>query len=121
MPIEIAGQECPVRRPALRCYEAAFLLQEPVAVTRNRLRRGERLQARRVSDEEIVARGALPVSSVARGRGVRPTILAKHERVAGNPMAIELLRSLVAGQFRAPNAASIDKQPPPLDSRLHRL
>jgi hypothetical protein len=121
MPIEIAGQPCLVRHPILSLHEAAFLLQEPEVGTRNRFRRGERLSARGLSDEEVVETGALPNCGAGRSRAVRPAILARHPKVAGNPMAIELLRALVSGRFRAPKATSAKALPPALDRRIHRL
>jgi hypothetical protein len=121
MPISIAGRPCEVRRPVLRIYEAAFLLQESEEATRNRVRRGERLSRRGFSDEEVVARGALPNCGGGGPRQIRPTILGLDPAIADNPMAAELLRSLVSGHFRAPKAASAKALPASLDQRIHRL
>lgn len=121
MAISIAGRPCEVRRPALRIYEAAFLLQESEEATRNRVRRGERLSRRGLSDEDVVARGALPNCGGSGRRQIRPTILGLLPEIADNPMASELLRSLVAGRFRVPKAVAPKALPPCLDQRIHRL
>lgn len=74
-----------------------------------------------LSDEVIVATGALPISFAGRAWGVRPQILAMHPRVAARPLALSLLQAIVEGRFRAPKAASPAEYPPSLMSRMHRI
>lgn len=54
----------------------------------------------------------IPVWKAGRARGVRPTILAQFDRVAGSPVALETLRRIVEGTLRAPRAASHHDVPP---------
>jgi hypothetical protein len=121
MAISIAGRSCEVRRPTLMVYEAAYLLQEPEQATRNRVRRGERLTRLGLSDEQVVGNGALPNCGGTGRRQIRPAILGLLPEIADNPMASELLRSVVAGRFRVPKAVSPKALPPCLDQRIHRL
>jgi hypothetical protein len=121
VPIQIGDRACNLRRPVLRRHEVAFFLECPENEVRNMQRRGERLRARGLNDEEIVARGALPVSKAGRAWGVRPQSLALQERVASRPLALEMLRSLVSGCLRVPKAAESDQLPPALIERSNRL
>lgn len=86
------------------------------------MRRGERLQEQGRSDEEVVARGALPTCSTGgRARGIRPLILAEHELVADSPLALAALADLVEDRLRSPRAQAPDQTPPAVVDRAHLL
>jgi hypothetical protein len=118
----IGNRDVPVRHPSLRPYEVAFVLSETEAHVRNLLKRGERLQAAGVPDEDIVQlHGALPVDRLVTGRRcVAASVVALHGKAHG-PAASRMLAGLVEDRIRAPRASRPTELPPsPLD-RLHLL
>jgi hypothetical protein len=120
--MRIGTRDVSVRRPTLRPYEVAFVLGESEAHIRNLLKRGERLQAAGVSDQDIVElHGALPVDRTVTGRRcVAASVVAVHEKAQG-PAASQMLAGLVEDRIRAARASRPTELPPsPLD-RLHLL
>ena len=108
-------------RPALSQHEAAFAMRVSQDQVSNMLDRGQRLRARGVADEEIVARGALPVSMLGSRRGVSPSMLALTPRVAQDPLALRAVGLFMEGRLRAPRAATTSQLPPDLTSYLDLL
>lgn len=111
-----------MRRPILRQHEVAFVMEVAEADVRNMLRRGQRLQDRGMTDEAVVETGALPTCPTGtRLRGIRPLLVAQHERVAGHPLREAALRAICSGVLRAPRAQRTTDLPPAILDRLHNL
>lgn len=111
-----------MRHPVFSQREAAFVLECSEAEVRNMQRRGERMQAKGLTDEEVVDRGALPVCETGdRRRGARPLMLARHHRVRDNKLREAALRAIASGRMRAPRAAKPSEAPPAILDRFHLL
>ena len=116
--IALGRASCQLLRPVLRRHEVAFVAQLTEKDVRNLFRRGERLQERGVSVDDIVRLGALPVSMAGSARGASPAAVAAHPRVADSPLALAMLRALVSGRLRAPRAEAPDQLPAAPDREM---
>ena len=122
MPTQRLGNRIYVEvRPAITRRDAAFAMHRSEDYVANMLDRGVRLRAKGFSDEEIVERGALPVSMVGSRRGVSPSMLALTTRVADSPLALRAVGLCMEGRFRAPRAPSTKQLPPHLTEYLDLL
>ena len=115
---QLGNQTYTVRKLVLRRHEAAWVLRISASEVTSMLRRGQRLAAKGLSETEIIAAGALPVSMAGRAKGVSPSLLAAHHRVTESPLALAALGGLVEARINAPRACTATQLPPDLTTRL---
>lgn len=102
----IGHRLCAVRVPVLTRRAVAWVMEVPEDTIRAAQRRGERLQAHGLDDDEVLSAGALPVVIVGHRRAMSPSVLARHPDVAGNPLRLDALVALVEGRIRPPRPRS---------------
>lgn len=106
-------------RVCLRQHEAAFIARRSRREINNMQRRGDRLKAKGLTDEEVVAAGALPSTWTAGRRTVAAAALRRC--VANDPIALVVLEALCGGRLVAPRPRDPTAIPPDTIEVIHRL
>ena len=119
--IRIGRRDCVLRVPVFGRRQIAWVLELTETDVVNRQKRGERLQAKGIDDDAVLAAGALPVVMVCGRRCISPSVLARHPDVAGRQLREDAIAALVEGRMRAPRPRSPNVRPRPLRDDTLRL